>query len=122
MNEFERVGLTMSEAYNMIKEDLKGAKKLSKEHLKELANLLSKEILTGRDTYFLPLRVSDLDVQLMVARNSDYQLGTELKELARNVIIKYLHVCKTNYWSVTTERLVPYLEEEILNTFETLNQ
>ena len=122
MNEFESMGLTMSEAFNMIKEDLKGDKKLSKEHLKELANLFSTEILTGKTTYFLPLRVSDLDVQLMVSRTSDYQLGAELKELAKNVITKYLHVCKTNYWSVTTERLVPYLEEEILKTFETLNQ
>ena len=122
MNEFESIGLTMSEAFDMIKEDLKGDKKLSKEHLKELANLFSKEILTGRDTYFLPLRVSDLDVQLMVSRTSDYQLGEELKEIAKNVITKYLHVCKTNYWSVTTERLVPYLEEEILKTFETLNK
>lgn len=122
MNEFESIGLTMSEAFDMIKEDIKGDKKLSKEHLKELANLLSKEILTGRDTYFLPLRVSDLDVQLMVSRTSDYQLGAELKELAKNVITKYLHVCKTNHWSVTTERLVPYLENEILKTFETLNK
>lgn len=122
MNEFESIGLTMSEAFDMIKEDIKGDKKLSKEHLKELANLFSKEILTGRDTYLLPLRVSDLDVQLMVSRTSDYQLGEELKELAKNVIIKYFHVCKTNYWSVTTERLVPYLENEILKTFETLNK
>ena len=122
MNELEKIGLTVKEAYNLTKEALIEGKSFSKSDLSGVANLLSKEILIGRDTYFLPLRVSDLDVQLMVSRTSDYQLGAELKELAKNVITKYLHVCKTNYWSVTTERLVPYLEEEILKTFETLNR
>lgn len=122
MNELEKIGLTVKEAYNLTKEALIEGKSFSKSDLSGVANILSKEILTGRDTYFLPLRVSDLDVQLMVYRTSDYQLGAELKELAKNVITKYLHVCKTNHWSVTTERLVPYLEEEILKTFETLNR
>ena len=122
MNELEKIGLTVKEAYNLTKEALIEGKSFSKSDLSGVANLLSKEILTGRDSYFLPLRVSDLNVQLMISRTSDYQLGAELKELAKNVITKYLHVCKTNHWSVTTERLVPYLEEEILKTFETLNK